>query len=120
MIWKSLETDRVSVAHLRLGDLLKQHREAAEKQDQARQGKLTMGEALQIVLERIQGNPERKPSTKANVEERIGALKRSWPGLERMDVREVKKTDCLAWVARCGAKLSATRFNQLLRSPRSV
>jgi hypothetical protein len=85
LIWKSLETDRVSVAHLRLVDLLKQHREAAEKQDQARQGKMTMGEALQIVLERIQGNPERKPSTKANVAERIGALKRSWPGLERMD-----------------------------------
>ena len=96
LVWKSLDTDRVSVAQLRLADLLKEQRHLATRQQEQNGGKMTVGGALDIVLERIQGNPARKPRTKLNRAERIHALKRFWPGLEDIDVRNVKKSECLA------------------------
>ena len=76
---------------------------------------MTVGGALDIVLERIQGNPARKPRTKLNRAERIHALKRFWPGLEDIDVRNVKKPECLAWAARVAGGMSVSSFNQLVR-----
>lgn len=115
LIWKSLDTGKISVAKLRLDDLLKEHHRQTEVDRQARQGKMTVGEALKIVMERIQTDSERKPRTKANAEERLKALKRSWPELEHLDVRNLKKTDLLEWATKAGGSLSATRFNQCLR-----
>lgn len=61
MIWKSLDADKVSVAKLRLDDLLREHRRQARQDRQAHQG-----EALQFVPEHIRENSERKPRTKAS------------------------------------------------------
>jgi site-specific recombinase XerD len=115
LVWKSLDTDKISIAQIRLPDLLKEYRQRSQQDREVRRGKMTLGDALQIVLQRIQGNPGRKPRTKTNAEERIRALKRTWPELERLDVRQIKKSDCLAWAAKVGASVSPTRFNQFVR-----
>lgn len=115
LIWKSMKTDKVSVAHLRLGDLLNKHRQAADHEEDVKQGKQTMGAALDVVMERIRGDRDLKPKTKANAEERVKALKRSWPGLERLDVRTLDKIKLTKWKTNLNPDVSAVRFNQFLR-----
>ena len=114
-VWKSLETNRGSLAQLRLADLHKEHRGRAARQEAVTAGELTVGDAIVIVLERIRSNPERKPLTKRSSKDRVAALKRSWPELDGLDVRAVTKSDCLAWVASATTAMSASSFNQVVR-----
>ena len=111
LIWKSLKTDKISVAHLRLGDLQKAERVMAARRSEVQGGKMTFGDALKIFLQRIHGKPNIKPRTKAYYEERALALKRSWSQLESLDVRQVSKTQCLEWAARFGSESSPVAFN---------
>jgi integrase len=115
LVWKTLDTDKVSIAQLRLADVLKEHHARTARQIENQGGTMTVGEALQTVLERIQGNPARKPLTKRSSADRIAALKRSWPGLEKLAVQTVTKTDCLNWVESATGDMSPSSFNQVVR-----
>ena len=115
LVWKSLDTKRVSVAQLRLADVLKNNRELTARQQETDGGRMTVVAALDAVLQRIEGNPARKPRTKESAADRVKALKKSWPALDSMDVRNVKKDDCLRWAAGLAPDLSASSYNQMLR-----
>jgi hypothetical protein len=56
LIWKSLKTDTMSVAKLRLGDFHKSERQRAEAQTAVSRGKMTFDEALQTYRERLKGD----------------------------------------------------------------
>lgn len=94
LIWKSLKTDKVSVAQLRLTDLRKAERLIASRRAEVQRGKMTFGDALKIFLQRIQGKPSIKPRTKVYYEERALALKRSLTRT-RIDGRSAKHEDGL-------------------------
>jgi integrase len=111
LLWKSLKTDTITIAKLRLADLEKQERGAVEKQVNVERGRMTVGDALQILLERAKGKPNLKPRTRDYYDQRAHALRRSWPELERLDVRKVTKAQCLSWAANFGAKSSPIAFN---------
>ena len=113
--WKSLETDKITVAKARLPDILKAERVASERRREAQVGSMTVSEALGIVLERIQKDLNLKPRTKLNAEERCKALRRTWPALERLNIRDVTRQDCQTWAADVAGKVSPTRFNQFVR-----
>ena len=51
LIWKSLKTDTMGVAKLRLGDFHKQERQRAEAQNAVSRGKMTFADALQTYRE---------------------------------------------------------------------
>ncbi len=53
LIWKSLKTDRMTVAQLRLGDFLKEERHRAEAVQATARGKMTFEQALKIYRERL-------------------------------------------------------------------
>ncbi len=53
LVWKSLDTSKISIAQLRLADLLKEHHARAARQVENQGGVMTVGEALETVLERI-------------------------------------------------------------------
>ena len=57
LIVKTLKTDSITVAKMRLGDLVKQERTAAEVRESATIGKMTFGKALATYTERVKGNP---------------------------------------------------------------
>src|SRR6185436_2676725 len=116
---QSLETKTLSVARMKLGDFVKAERERAEKQEQVADGKMTFGDALKIYQARNASDPNLKPRTKSYYEERIVALRKSWPGLEETDVRRITKTACLEWATRC-AKFSPSAFNHTLSVLRKV
>jgi integrase len=111
LIRKSLKTGVVSVAKLRLTDLERQERQRAESGDAVAQGKMTVGDAIAMHEQRLAGDASLKPRTKAYHGERIKALLKIWPGLQKTLIRDLTKTDCLNWAAKFGAAASPTSFN---------
>jgi len=111
LIWKSLKTDRISVAKLRLSDFHREERQRAAAQTAVARGKMTFTDALQTYRERLKGDHSLKERSKAYREERITALLKSWPDLAQADVARISKADCLAWVARYGRTASPSAFN---------
>ena len=114
LIRRSLKTDVLSVAKLRLSDFEKQERQGAENRDSVSAGRLNLADAIAIHKKRIAGDASLKPSTKVYHDERIAALLKSWPGLATKEIRGFTKTDCLDWAAKFGADRSATAFNHTI------
>jgi len=111
LIWKSLKTDRISVAKLRLGDFHKGERQRAATHSAVARGKMAFAQALETYRERLNGDYSLKDRSKVYREERIAALLKSWPELEATDAAQVSKAGCLAWAARFGQKASPSAFN---------
>jgi integrase len=114
LIWRSLKTDVLSVAKLRLSDFEKQERRRDAAESAVGAGKMTAGDAIKIHQERLAGNGSLKPRTRAYHAERIAALLKSWPGLDKKEIRSLAKADCLNWAAKFGVDRSATAFNHTL------
>jgi hypothetical protein len=96
LIWKSLKTDRISVAKLRLGDFHKKERQRANATKAVARGKMTFADALHTYRERLKGDHSLKQRSKNYREERITALLKSWPDLQQTDAAQISKNDCLA------------------------
>jgi integrase len=120
LIRKSLETDSLSVAKLRLGDLDKSERQAIESKSAVKGGKMTLGQALLVHRNRLAGDVSLKPRTKAYYEERITALLKSWPKLEATDLRKLTKADCLSWASEFGKESSPSAFNHTVSLLRHI
>ena len=114
LIRKSLRTDVLSVAKLRLADQEKQHRQGADRKLalQRGSGQMKFGDALALYREQLKHNTEIKSKTRDYYEQRIAALLRSWPELERLNVRDISAQDCQTWAGKF--KGSATAFNNTL------
>ena len=111
LIRKSLKTDVLSVAKLRLTDFERQERQRAAAGDAAKAGKLTVGGAMEIHKQRAAGDGSLKQRTRDYHEERFAALLKSWPGLDKREIRSLTKSECLDWAAKFGVDRSATAFN---------
>ena len=120
LIRRSLETDRITVAKLRLADLEKQERQVAEVRDALQQGRMTAGEAIAHYRQRVEQNARLKPRTRAYYQECAKALTKSWPELVRMDVRRVSRAHCEEWAVRFAGKSSASVYNHTIALLRQV
>jgi integrase len=120
LIQKSLKTDRVSVAELRLGDFMKTERAKAEGLKAEARGKMKFRDALQIFLNRLEDNYTVKPRTKDYYKERVNALLKSWPELDDLDVAKISKADCANWAANYRKQSSASAFNNTINVLRQV
>ncbi len=120
LIWKSLKTDRISVAKLCLGDFHKEERQRAAAHTAVARGKMTFRGAVETYRERLKGNYALKERSKTYRQERIAALLKSWPDLEQTDVSQISKTDCLPWAARFGQKASPSAFNNTVGTLRLI
>jgi integrase len=120
LIRQSLKTDKISVARLRLTDLVKEEREKLEARAEATKGRMTFGEALGIYRERLEGNPAIKPSAKLYRRKCIDALLKSWPELEAKDVKRISERECLAWAARFAQAYSPSVYNNTVGTLRQI
>jgi integrase len=111
LIRQSLKTDVLSVAKLRLSDLLSAEQKNVERQKTVAVGKMTFGDALAIYKERMEQDPDNKPGTKKYKNEIIAALEKSWPELNSLDVRRITKADCVDWRSSFAVEYSGTRVN---------
>ncbi|MCO5053524.1 MAG: hypothetical protein M9920_14670 [Verrucomicrobiae bacterium] len=63
LIWKSLKTDRISVAKLRLSDFHKEERQRAAVNKSVARGKMTFGNAVTVYQKQRNNDPNIKPGT---------------------------------------------------------
>lgn len=120
LIRRSLKTDKLSVAQLRLGDLLKEERTRVESVVEAGKGRMTFGAALAIYKSQVEGNASLKPSAKLYRRKCIEALVRSWPGLAERDVRKISERECQHWAMEFGKNYSPSVFNNTVGTLRHV
>ena len=120
LIWKSLKTDRLGVAKLRLGDFLKDENHRAESLQSIARGKMTFGDAVVIYRQRLEQSQHLKDGAKLYRENTIVALLKSWPELKVLDVRKITEHDCLNWSAGFAKKYSPTLFNNTVGTLRQI
>jgi hypothetical protein len=108
LIRKSLDTNVLSVAKLRLADVLDTEHKAVGATKTKIIGKMTFGDALAIFQDRQKIATEIKDGTKAYSERAAADLLKTWNGLEETDVKRITKQDCLQWRADFGKRYSAT------------
>jgi integrase len=120
LIRKSLRTDRISVAKLRVSDFEKEARRKVENRAALGSGKMTFHEAVAIFRERLKADVHLQPRSKEYREQRIHALLRSWPGLTERDVSQISRQECLDWARRFGEKRSPTAFNNTIGTLRMI
>ena len=120
LIRKSLKTDVLQVAKLRLGDKEKEHRQAAQNQIaiQCGRGQMSFGQTLEVYRSRLKTNQTIKSTTREGYEFRVKSLLKTWPGLENTNVRDISKKNCLDWAG--SYKSSAITFNNTVLVLRAV
>ncbi|MDB6054580.1 MAG: Integrase family protein [Verrucomicrobiales bacterium] len=114
LIRKSLDTNVLSVAKLRLSDVLDAEHKAVASSKTKVMGKMTFGDALAAFKDRVKNATEIKESTKHYNDEAIIALLRTWPGLSETDIKKITPQDCIQWRASIGQEYSAPRVNGIL------
>lgn len=120
-VWKSLRTDRFSIAQARLADFLKQHR--ALHGLARRDAVMPVGEALRLHLQHLADDvaaKRRKATTLRYWRQIFTALLKSWPGLESKDVRRVTSAECEEWARQFAKVASSTRFNNTIAGLRHL
>ena len=120
LIRRSLKTNKLGVAKLRLADLEKVERQRIEVQGAVSSGNMRFGDALAIFRNNLKNDASLKPRSKEYRAERIAALLKSWPGLEQTEVRKISKHDCLTWAAGFAEKASPSNFNNSVGTLRMV
>ncbi len=111
LVWRSLKTETLTVAVLRLGDLRKQEASRVAKSDQIQGGRLTLADAAKIHMERMEAQPNLKPRTKAYYAEVLKRMVNDWPGWQKTDCGHVTKADCLAWGGRLAKVAAPSVYN---------
>jgi integrase len=120
LVRKSLDTNILSVAKLRLADVVDaEHRAVAPSQTKI-VGKMTFGDALAIFRERQKHATDIKESTKNYNERAAIDLLKTWTGLEQTDVKRITKFDCLEWRSRFGKMYASTVINGTLSVLRRI
>lgn len=114
LIRRSLKTKVLSVAKLRLTDLENAERRTSERQTEAVQGKMSVGEATRLLESRIDADVSLKPLSRSYYHQRLAALFKSWPDLKERDVRTITQKDCMAWGSRFAQATCGSAFNNTL------
>jgi integrase len=117
---KSLGTDVLSIAKLRLADVLKTERLVSEQRTSVSLGKLTFADAVKVYQERLENDPSIKKTTKKYQQETLDAIARSWPDLAATAINRISKADCLDWLAFYAKHYSPTRVNGAISVLRRV
>jgi integrase len=117
---KCLKTEKAAVALLLLKDYESHLRKNAENLDNATRGKMTVGNAVEILKTRLEGDRRLKPRSKEYRLERLGALTRSWSDFEKQEISKISRRDCDEWQRRFGATASPTAFNNTVGTLRMI
>jgi len=120
LIRRSLKTNSITVAKLRLADLEKSEQQKAQSTLAVANGKMTFADALAVFQARIKANPDLKPRTKEYCAFRISALLKSWPGLAEKDVSRITNAECLDWSVKNASRNSSSSHNYTVSILRRV
>jgi integrase len=119
-VWKSLKTSHFSVAHAKLAEFLKEHRERVSNGNGEVPAKMTFGEAAAVHLRNLDDNLSIKPRTRDYWRECLTALQKSWPGLSEAEIRKITQGDCKKWASAYAKKASPSRYNNTVSVLRHI
>ncbi|MFM2295972.1 MAG: hypothetical protein RLZZ350_2385 [Verrucomicrobiota bacterium] len=111
LIRQSLKTNAISVAKMRLADLQKSEREAAEIRQSGKAGKMLFGDCADLFLTQTDTSNLIKPTSKLYRRECVTSILSSWPELSKRDVRQINPAECESWGAKFSNEYSASRYN---------
>jgi integrase len=117
---QSLKTTVMSVAKLRLTDLVKAKQEEMGDVSAIQTGKMTVGDAMAVFRQRLDARQDIKEGAKVYRRKCIDVLLRSWPGLESRPVGKVSKDECEGWAERLAQKYSPTVYNNTVGTARMI
>lgn len=120
LIWRSLDTDVLSIAAQRLPDKMKEVKDEQALLASGSDPRITFEAAAKIYLERVESSPDYKPKTKAYHKQRLDALWKSWPKVKTKLVKDITKVECVEWRSGFAAKYSSTAFNHTLGILRAI
>ena len=110
LIRRSLDTTILEVAKPRLAELIKDERGKLDSHGRYEGGRMLFKDAAGIYIEKIRGDADLKPRTKEYREACLKAIRKTWPGIDEIDLRKISRKDCEDWAKRLRA--NGTRFRQ--------
>jgi integrase len=111
LIRRSLKTQTLAVAKLRLADLESGERKKTSGTVALLGGKMTFHDALTAYKQERKNDPNLKLGTVEYDGYRIKALLESWPELEKMDVSKISASACKSWGEKNAKKTSSSSHN---------
>jgi integrase len=98
--WVNLDTTVLTVAKLRLPDEIKKVHRLRTIEPNVRSGCATMEDLMEVYLTRSRSNSDLKPSSIVSRETALKKLKKTWPGIELREPRDITPTAVQDWAAR--------------------
>lgn len=135
LIRQNLRTTILEVARLRLAELVGEARQQCDSAGRLSTGRITFADAAEAYLAQVGSNLELKPRTRQYRAACLGAIRKTWPGIDELDVRRITRKDCTEWAQRLrahgtrfrprGAReahtgISPTRFNNTVATMRHI
>ncbi len=120
IIRQNLETTVFSVAKQRLPEEMRKHRAIQESATAFANGKMTVADAGQAYLCKLEANVSLKPRTKGYYRMLFDFVQRSWPGLNETDVRKISERDCETWLLKYQNRYAPTVVNNSIKVLRDV
>lgn len=108
LIRKSLRTTILEVARPRLAEMIRAAREKCDSAGRITAGRLNFGDAAEQYLKQVESNPELKPRTRAYRAACLSAIRKTWPGIDEIDIRRISRQDCVDWAR--NLRKNGTRF----------
>ena len=119
-IRQSLETTVFSVAKQRLPDKIREYRSRHESSKAVAGGKMIVGDAVQVYLQKVQANMLLKPRSKDYRGKTVDFIHRSWPSLFETDVRKISERDCENWLMKFQEQYAPSVVNNSIGTLRAV
>ncbi len=117
---RSLQTPVLSVAKLRLADILKDARGANEQAKSITSGKMEFIDAVNIYREKIRSDGSLKPKSKAYRELTISCILKTWPGVSHADIRRISSRECVQWLGRFQHEYAPSVVNNTISTLRAI
>jgi len=103
-----------------IADTLRDHRSKIESLTAFAEGKMTVGNAADVYLQKIRASILLKPRSKEYRELMMDFIRRSWPSLFETEVRKVSPRDCELWLSRYQQRYSPSVINNSIGTLRAI
>jgi hypothetical protein len=120
LIRQTLDTTVFSVARQRLPEKIRQYQSRLESTRAVVTGKMTVGDASQHFLAKINASASLKPRSKAYYTTVLQFIERSWPTLSASDARRVSERDCEEWLAKFRKQYAPSVVNNSIAVLRAI
>jgi integrase len=117
---KTLRTQNLTTAKLRLPDILKDYRSKHEAGRALRDGKMTFDQALRVYLDSVESDVSLKPASKRYRRLMTQLISKTWPELGNSDVRKVNEHDCKRWAFQFKQLYAPSVINNAIGTVRAI